>query len=326
MKNKKKLLLLPFLTAGLLFLTMYCISFFYDIKMPLAVSDYKISFNEGSITLVEYVGEDSELIIPERILGIPVRHIGPHCFSNAPKVISITIPDKMTIIDESAFSECKNLESIYARNIEIIGEYAFNDDTKLKNIELGDSIKIIGKGAFYRCETLKEISLNDGIESIGDYAFKYSGITDISGVEKADIIGELILNYTPWEENQKSDFVIIKDKLVAYKGKSEIVVVPDGVKVIDPAFDVEPGYDYPIQVSEVYIPDTVTEIKGFCFADQKSDIRVYIPDSVTTIGNCIFIGVDNAVIITTSGSTAEQYAIDNGINYEIVDSWEVPET
>lgn len=44
MKNNKKLLLLPFLTAGLLFLTMYCISFFYDIKMPLAVSDYKILF------------------------------------------------------------------------------------------------------------------------------------------------------------------------------------------------------------------------------------------------------------------------------------------
>ena len=96
--------------------------------MPLAVSDYKISFNEGSITLVEYVGEDSELIIPERILGIPVRHIGPHCFSNAPKVISITIPDKMTEIDYAAFLECKNLESIYARNIEIIGEYAFNDE------------------------------------------------------------------------------------------------------------------------------------------------------------------------------------------------------
>lgn len=74
---------------------------------------------------------------------------------------------------------------------------------------------------------MKEISLNDGIESIGDYAFAYSGITDISWVEKADIIGELILNYTPWEENQKSDFVIIKDKLVAYKGKSEIVVVPE---------------------------------------------------------------------------------------------------
>ncbi|WP_196229174.1 leucine-rich repeat domain-containing protein [Butyrivibrio fibrisolvens] len=214
--------------------------------MPLAVSDYKISFNEGSITLVEYVGEDSELIIPERILGIPVRHIGPHCFSNAPKVISITIPDKMTIIDESAFSKCKNLESIYARNIEIIGEYAFNDDKKLKNVELGDSIKIIGKGAFFRCESFEKISLNDGIESIGDYAFIYSGITDISGVEKADIIGTLILNYTPWEENQKSDFVIIKDILEVYKGKSEIVVVPDELKVIDCSFDVEPGYDYPI--------------------------------------------------------------------------------
>lgn len=183
---------------------------------------------------------------------------------------------------------------------------------------------IRGKGAFYKCKSMKEISLNDGIESIGDFA--YSGITDISGVEKAEIIGTLILYYTPWEENQESDFVIIKDKLEVYKGKSEIVVVPDEVKVMDRSFDVDPCYDYPIQVSEVYIPDTVTEIKVLCFADQKSDIRVYIPDSVTTIGICIFIGVDNAVIITTSGSTAEQYAIDNGINYEIVDGWEVPET
>ena len=89
----------------------------------------------------------------------------------------------------------------------------------------------------------------------------------------------------------------------------------------------EPVFCYFEAISvRVYILDTVTEIKDLCFGDQKSDIRVYIPDSVTTIGNCIFIGVYNAVIITTSGSTAEQYAIDNGINYEIVDSWEVPET
>lgn len=89
----------------------------------------------------------------------------------------------------------------------------------------------------------------------------------------------------------------------------------------------EPVFSYFEVISvRVYIPDTVTEIIVFCFANQKSDIRVYIPDSITTIGGSIFIRVDNAVIITTSGSTAEQYAIDNGINYEIVDGWEVPET
>jgi hypothetical protein len=32
------------------------------------------------------------------------------------------------------------------------------------------------------------------------------------------------------------------------------------------------------------------------------------------------------LIITTSGSTAEQYAIEYGFDYKIVDSWEVPET
>jgi hypothetical protein len=58
---------------------------------------------------------------------------------------------------------------------------------------------------------------------------------------------------------------------------------------------------------------------------QRSPI-VYIPASVTNIEEDVFSLYATPLIITTSGSTAEQYAIDNGINYEIVDSWEVPET
>ncbi|PWT27639.1 hypothetical protein CPT75_11305 [Butyrivibrio fibrisolvens] len=58
---------------------------------------------------------------------------------------------------------------------------------------------------------------------------------------------------------------------------------------------------------------------------QQSPI-VYIPASVTNIEEGAFSSYATPLIITTSGSTAEQYAIDNGINYEIVDSWEVPET
>ena len=45
---------------------------------------------------------------------------------------------------------------------------------------------------------------------------------------------------------------------------------------------------------------------------------VYIPASVTNIEEAAFSSYATPLIITTSGSTAEQYAIDNGINYEIV--------
>ena len=55
---------------------------------------------------------------------------------------------------------------------------------------------------------------------------------------------------------------------------------------------------------------------------------VYIPksvDSIVDINDLVNLDEKSCKIITVSGSYAEQYAKEHGMNYEIVDGWEVPE-
>lgn len=78
-----------------------------------------------------------------------------------------------TYISSSAFRNCTALASIdLPDSIESIGTYAFHSCSALANIET--SAASIGNYAFYRCSALATIALNEGVESIGEYAFAMS--------------------------------------------------------------------------------------------------------------------------------------------------------
>ncbi len=305
----------------------YLLPFWMDVSIPFKVKDYRITITKGTVTLNEYTGSDTEIVVPERIFFLPVTYLGPRCYENVKHTItSISLPDTMTIVGMSAFWECDKLESVHASNINIIGAKAFGYDTNLRNVDLGDGIKIVDFAAFVDCSSLEKITLANESE-IGLNAFYHAGIKEIDNIQTATRIGLGAFCFTPWEESQDVDYLMVGDKLIMYKGDSDIVVVPEGVKTISSAFGGtfmgESKYDK--ELSEIYISDTVTKIEWGSFMGQHSPI-VYVPASVTNIEEGAFSSYATPLIITTSGSTAEQYAIDNGINYEIVDSWEVPET
>lgn len=74
-------------------------------------------------------------------------------------------------IASSAFSSCKNITSVTANNIEIIGSSAFYGCTSLEKAALGNNLKTIGSYAFNGCNTLKSVNLPDGLTTIGNSAF-----------------------------------------------------------------------------------------------------------------------------------------------------------
>lgn len=78
-------------------------------------------------------------------------------------------------------------------------------------------------------------------------------------------------------------------------------------------YEEEPG------VTEVVIPKGVTSIGDRAFDGCESLTSITIPKSVTSIGKDAFEDVsDNFKIICSKGTVAEQYAIDYGIDYEIM--------
>ena len=136
-----------------------------------------------------YLGNDTNITIPDKINGIEVGSINERCFKNS-NIESVTLPSSVTSIEQQAFYGCDNLKSINLSNVKFIGTEAFTNCPSLTdNIDLS-SVEMIserglastyfnivnlpnctktGENAFDSCKA-EEIIMNKAT-SIGAQAF-----------------------------------------------------------------------------------------------------------------------------------------------------------
>lgn len=133
-------------------------------------------------------------------------------------------------------------------NITRIGDFAFAR-SNLSSIKIPKNVEEIGYAAFYHCDNLKEISIPSSVTWIEPSAF----------------------SYTPWlnawaGNSAAEDFLVVGDGiLLAYKGTSKYVEIPDTVKVIAPAC-----FMNHTEISEVKLPSSVTIIGEEAFKNCSS--------------------------------------------------------
>ena len=138
--------------------------------------------------------------------------------------------------------------------------YEFLVPSSLKKVTVTDATQI-GKGAFHKCTGISEIVLNDGITSIGDYAF-YNN---------------------PWYNNLTDEFVTVGDNvLIKYNGTKSSVTIPDTVKHIAGGVFKDKS-----KMSEVILPNELLSIGDNAFKGTALS-TVTIPRSVTKIGTNAF--------------------------------------
>ncbi len=138
---------------------------------------YKITNHAAKMAeVLGFSGEQSKkLTIPSSIayknVSYKVSSIGANAFEKT-AVESVTIPDSVTRIGKSAFSECTKLTNVEMSNsATYIGSYAFNNCSALSAIDLPDTVTYIGPYAFYNCASLSTINISDLVSSIGNYTF-----------------------------------------------------------------------------------------------------------------------------------------------------------
>lgn len=79
---------------------------------------------------------------------------------------------KVVKLGNNAFMDCDKLRNIsIPDSITEIGEGAFRRNYELKTVEMTNSVKKIGGSAFSLCEKLNKITLSDNLIAIGDEAF-----------------------------------------------------------------------------------------------------------------------------------------------------------
>lgn len=130
-------------------------------------------------------------------LPASLKEIGEECFSKCTALKTVDLRNTMlTAIPKSAFYSCGLLEHVVLNDrISSIGEKAFYYCESLHNFSFPSSLRSIGTSAFEYCRNLADkdgtIQLNDGLVTIGGYAFSSCGLKDISIPANVKEIGSM---------------------------------------------------------------------------------------------------------------------------------------
>jgi hypothetical protein len=183
-------------------------------------------------------------------------------------ILKVTIPQKVTIIGDSAFCECPNLREV---------------------IITADSLSI-SKRAFAHCSKLSNISLSEGVVEIGDYAFSgCSNLSEIKFPESVKVIGSDLF----YGSSNLKDVTLPKE--VHYFGScifyecSNITscIIPEGCTELKETF-----YDGQ-RLIRLTLPNSLTTIGKYAICGCWNLTSLKIPDNVTEIGYAAMYGCTN---------------------------------
>ena len=128
-------------------------------KTVVTIDDWVYEAIEGGKywELDQYLGEETDIIIPRIVNDKMVVSIGNHCFNNNTTVKTVSTSSPLWTVSEYAFLNCTSLES-------------FECSFALKEIEVG---------AFYGTSSLRSINLENSVVTvIRPHVFTNSGIVE----------------------------------------------------------------------------------------------------------------------------------------------------
>ena len=158
----------------------------------------------------------------------------------------------------------------------------------------GAEVTGIGDGAFSENTSLVSVVLPSGVESVGSFAFiNCTSLSSISIGKKLWDVGTSAFTGTPWLAALTDDFVIIGDGvLIKYQGGDSAVTVPDGVKHISDAFQMNDA------IVSVDLPDSLLTIgiSAFAFCSELRTVR--FGNALVSIGNGAFDSCEKLTSLT----------------------------
>ncbi|WP_035795127.1 leucine-rich repeat protein [Butyrivibrio sp. WCD3002] len=219
--------------------------------------------NSKNIRITGYTGNFETVVIPEKIDGYKVTEIYKNVFKQHSELKKVVLPDGLTIINDSAFYQCKNLkEVVFGSSLKSMGSYVFAYCESLEKINLPEGVTSISYSAFKDCKKLTTVELPDSLTYMGEYAFSYCPALEV-------------INYPLSLESCQEEVFCGDTKLTS-------IIVPMGVKKLAKYVFAE-SY-----LTDITLPDSLEEIGEDSFSSVKALKEIKLPAGVRIIGSGAF--------------------------------------
>ena len=303
------------------------------------VGDFQFYTSNGIHSLVNYIGNDTEIVLPDSYNGENYK-IGGCAFYSCSSLTSITLPEDVTSIGNYAFDNCTALkkviiedgsstlslgyngssqglfydcplEEVYlGRNLSYssdnsYGYSPFYKKTKLTTLAIGDNVTSIPSFLFYNNTSLTSITLPESVTSIGNYAFE--NCTALKKVVIEDGNTTLSLGYNDYYSSYTGQGLFYDCPLEeVYLGRN--LSYSSGS-----SYGYSPFYNKDA-LTNVTIGDEVTAISQYAFYGCDNIHSLTIPSGVLSIGNCAFSTPEKVIWLTNTPPTGYTNA-QGSINY-----------
>ena len=304
---------------------------------------YNFSGDEATVTHknTNYNSYSGSVAIPESVTyngkTFSVTSIGDYAFCDCSDLTSVTIPEGVTNFGNYSFAGCSNMTGItIPKSVTSIGNRAFlscyfkrsafvnNSDlkssdnwgAKLYDYETDDGLLIsgsvivlcrywatsvtipqgitsIGDGAFSGCTSLTSVTIPEGVRTIGVMAFRYcTSLTSITIPRSVTSISDYAFN-----DCTSLTAVYITDlsawcRIQFWAGGNPLSFA--GHLFLNGE-----------EITELVIPDNVTEISALAFLEWTGLTSVTIPNNVTSIAPNAFYGCSGLTSVSIgSGVTS----------------------
>ncbi len=214
--------------------------------------------------------------------------IGNAAFEHAVNLKEIIFPQSVKTIEYGAFTGCKFEEFTLGTGVTEIKNFAYQNCTSLKTINLNEGLQNIGSNCFYACSSLENINIPSSVASMGTGIF-----TNCSSLKNITV------------NNENTNYASVNGVLYSKEGAllsyplgktDEEFAVPNNVTTIDggafvgskylKSFSVDAGNEFFAAQDGVLFSKDMKVL--YAYPRNKANTEYTVPQGVEKIGNQAF--------------------------------------